>query len=166
MVVVASLKPTGLPTTQTMQAKAKARPRLKSGPAKATMIFCHGDAGGSSSRGVSVLPSIASMGAHLRQRDVTAGGDGTEDVFDAIDVLGPERLAEPDGELVDLEPAPLGRQEMAQLMDNDEDVEKEDDLQESDEREKEGTESVEVPVRNHEAKKKPEEPEEPEVAEG
>ena len=74
---------------------------------------------------------------HLGQRDVAAGGDGAEDVLDAIDFLGPKRLAEPDGELVDFEAAPFGGEEVAELVDDDEDVKEENDFREGDDGEEE-----------------------------
>ena len=117
-----------------MQAKTSARPKLKSGPAKATTIFCQGEAGGSSSRGRLALALDGFHRRHLRQRDVAAGGDRAEHVLDAVDFFRPERLAEPDGEFVDLQPAPFRGEEMAELMDDDQDVKEEDDFEKGDER--------------------------------
>ena len=76
-------------------------------------------------------------GGHLREGDVTAAGDGAEDVFDAVDFLRPKRLAEPDGELVDLEAAPFGGEEVAEFVDDDEDVKEQDDFREGDDGEEE-----------------------------
>ncbi len=69
---------------------------------------------------------------HLRQRDITACRYGAEDVVDAVDLPGPERLAEPDGEFIDLQAAPFGGEEMAQFVDDDEDVEERDDFEKGD----------------------------------
>ena len=166
MVVVASWKLTGLPTNQTMVAKKSARPKLKRGPAKATMIFCHGGRGREFLAGRVGLALDGLHGRHLRQRDVTAGGNGAEDVIDAVDFLRPERLAEPDGKLIDPEPAPFRGEEMAQLVDDDQDVKKEDDLEEGDDGKEKGGKAVVDPVGNHEDKKEDEKTDEPEIPEG
>jgi hypothetical protein len=85
---------------------------------------------------------------HLRQGDVTARWDRAEDVIDAVDFFGPKRLAKPDREFVDLKPAPLRGQEMAQLVDNDQDVKEKDDFEESDEGEKDRSGPIPVSQRN------------------
>ncbi len=102
-------------------------------------------------------------GRHLRQGDVAAGGDGAEDVFDAVDFAGPERMAEPDGEFVDLEPAPFGGEEVAELMDDDEDVEEGDDFQEGDDGKGERDEAVDDAEGDEEAEGEEEEAPEAEV---
>ena len=66
---------------------------------------------------------------HLRQRDVAAGGNPAEGVFDVADFLLPDGLAEPDGEAVHLQTAPLGGEEMAQLVNTDEQVEQQHHFQ-------------------------------------
>ena len=43
--------------------------------------------------------------------------------------LRPKRLAEPDGELVDLQAAPFGGEKVAELVDDDEDVEEDNYFQ-------------------------------------
>ena len=63
MMVVFSDSRTGRPTPQTTKAKTAANTKLKSGPANATMILSQAEMGGSSSRGLSVRPSMTSMGA-------------------------------------------------------------------------------------------------------
>jgi hypothetical protein len=68
-------------------------------------------------------------GRHLRQGDVATGGNGAKEILDAIDFLGPERFAEPDGEFIDLEAAPFGGEEMAEFVDDDEDVKEKDDFE-------------------------------------
>ena len=50
--------------------------------------------------------------------------------MNAIDCLLPERFAEPDAELLDVKPAPARGQEMAQLVDHDEQVKEDNDLEE------------------------------------
>src|ERR1043166_2830456 len=63
MTVVLADSRSGRPTPQTTQANATARPKLKSGPAKATMILSQAEIGGSSLLGLSLFPSIVSIGA-------------------------------------------------------------------------------------------------------
>jgi hypothetical protein len=93
----------------------------------------------------------------LRQGHIATGGDGADNVFDPIDLLGPERLAEPDREFVNLQPTPLRGEEMAEFMDDDEDVEEENDLSKREEREAGGGVTVVVTENsdkeNHEPKK-------------
>ena len=83
---------------------------------------------------------------HLRQRHKAAKGNRAEAVFDAVDGLLPERLAEPDVEFVDLQPAPPRGEEVAPLMNDDHEIEDEDDQQE-------GSDEVEA---FHEAQKRAE----------
>ena len=71
---------------------------------------------------------------HLRQGDVAAGGDAAEGVFDAVDLGLPDRLAEPDGEAVNLQAAPARGQEVAELMHEDEQVEKRQHFQRNQDR--------------------------------
>src|SRR5947208_1918487 len=54
---------TGCPTAQTMHANARARSKLKSGPAIATIILSSAEISGSFARSTSTLPSMMSIGA-------------------------------------------------------------------------------------------------------
>jgi hypothetical protein len=72
-------------------------------------------------------------------------------------------VAEPDGELVDLEPAPFGGEEVAEFVDDDEDVEEQDDFRKRDQRENERDEAVHDPKRDKEADQKANKAEEAEV---
>ena len=85
---------------------------------------------------------------HLRQRDIAAGGDGAENVFDAVDFFRPERLAEPDGELVDLQAAPARGEKMAELVDDDQDVEEQYHFRERDDGKEDRADAVAVGQRN------------------
>ena len=69
----------------------------------------------------------------LRQRDETAERNRAERILHAVDRFLPKRFAEPDAEFLDVEPAPARRQKMAQLMDDDEQIKKDDDLEEDEE---------------------------------
>ena len=63
IVVVVSDSLTGRPTVQMITAKRTARPKLKSGPANATIILSSAEILGSFARSRSALPSIMSIGA-------------------------------------------------------------------------------------------------------
>src|SRR5947209_8077282 len=53
---------------------------------------------------------------HLRERDVASGGNAPQNIFDAVKLLFPDWLAEPDGEPLHFQSPPARGQEMAQLM--------------------------------------------------
>ncbi|MEI9895085.1 MAG: hypothetical protein WDN28_14650 [Chthoniobacter sp.] len=64
------------------------------------------------------------IGIHqLRQFDEAAEGDAAEAVGDAIDLLLPQRFAEPDAKALHDRAAPAGGEEMAPFMHDDEEVE-------------------------------------------
>ena len=66
----------------------------------------------------------------LRQRDEAAERQRAERVLDAVDRLFPKRFAEPDAKFLDVKPAPARGQKMAQLVDDDEQVKKDENLEE------------------------------------
>ncbi len=70
----------------------------------------------------------------LRQGDKAAERNRAERVGDSVDFLFPDRLAEPDTELLDHQPAPFRREEMPELMHDDEQVKEDDDLEEDEEK--------------------------------
>src|SRR4051812_33960298 len=67
--------------------------------------------------------------SELRQFHEPAERKGAQRVLDAVDRLLPERFSEPDAESFDVQSAPARRQEMAQLVDDDEEIKKENDLE-------------------------------------
>src|SRR5262249_30326614 len=67
-------------------------------------------------------------GGHLGQGDITAGRDRAQAIGDAVDFLLPDRFSEPDGEAIDLQTPPAGGDEMAQFVDEDQQIEEEQDL--------------------------------------
>ena len=116
-----------------MQAKTSASSRLKSGPAIATMILSRAEIFGSL-RAIDV--GLAFDDVHrreLRQRDESAERNRAERILHAVDRFLPERFAEPDAELLDVQSAPARRQKMAQLMHDDEQIKEDDDLKEDEE---------------------------------
>ena len=116
------MKSAGLPTFQTTTAASSASNIENNGPAKATMILSSGVIGGS---GCVVFFAAFQRfhRRHLRQRDEAAGGNPAEAVLHAVDFLFPDRLAEPDLETVDLQAAPFRRPEVAEFVNEDDDVE-------------------------------------------
>ena len=66
-------------------------------------------------------------GGHLRERDVTSGRDTSQTVLHAVDGLFPNRLSEPNVELVDDQAPPFCGEEVTELVDEDEDVEEPND---------------------------------------
>ena len=148
-----------------MVAKKTASSRLKSGPANATMILSPGEAGGRSSCGVLGLALDRLHRRHLRQGDVAAGRDRAEDVLHAVDLLFPDRLAEPDGELLDLQPPPARGQEVAQLVDDDEQVEEQNDLQQRDRAKERGAKTAEDADRDDDQQEENDESQEPGIQE-
>ena len=60
---------------------------------------------------------------HLGQRDIAPRGNCPQRIFDPADLLFPNRFPKPNGEPVNFQPAPPRRQEMAQLMDKNQQVE-------------------------------------------
>src|SRR6266702_3828236 len=65
----------------------------------------------------------------LRQRNKSAKRKRAQRVLHTVDRLFPERLAEPDTELLDVNPAPARRQKMTELMHDDEQIKKNEDLE-------------------------------------
>ena len=66
---------------------------------------------------------------HLRQRNVAACRNPAERVFDAVNILFPNRFAEPNGETFDFQAAPARREEMSQLMHADDEIENQHDFE-------------------------------------
>ncbi len=66
----------------------------------------------------------------LRQGDETAKRDRAERVLHAVDRLLPERFPKPDAKLFDHQTAPAGGEEVPQLMHDDEQIKKDNDLEE------------------------------------
>src|SRR5262247_3499207 len=62
----------------------------------------------------------------LRQRHVTSKRKRAERVLNAVDCLLPDRFAEPDTEFFDVQASPARRQKMPQLMDHDQQIEKDE----------------------------------------
>ena len=85
--------------------------------------------GGSLARSVSAFALDDVHRRELRERDEAAQGKRAERILDAVDRLLPKRFAEPDAELFDHQPAPARREKMAQLMDDDEQIKKDDNLE-------------------------------------
>ena len=65
----------------------------------------------------------------LRQRDEAAERQRAERILDAVDCFFPKRFAEPDAEFLDVKPAPARRQKMPELMHHDQQIEKDEDLE-------------------------------------
>ena len=66
----------------------------------------------------------------LRKRDKTAERQRAERILHAVDRFLPERFAEPDAEFLDVESAPARGEKMTELMDDDEQIKKNEDLEE------------------------------------
>ena len=110
-------------------AKTTASRKLNNGPANATMILSSGETLGNCSVGVSDLAFDGLHGGHLRQGDVAAGGIQPSAYSTPLIFRLPDRLAKPDGKAIDLQAAPFRRQKMPQLVDADEQVEKQHHFQ-------------------------------------
>ena len=68
------------------------------------------------------FPFDAFHWGHLRQEDKASGRNPTETVLDPFDGFFPDWTSKPDPEFVHVQPPPASRQEMPQLMDDDEEV--------------------------------------------
>src|SRR5205823_9008871 len=64
----------------------------------------------------------------LRQRHEATEGQRTKGILHSVDCFFPERLAKPDPEFLDIQTAPACCQKMPELMHDDEQIEKHDDL--------------------------------------
>ena len=94
------------------------------------MILSSAEILGRRARSTSALPSIMSMGASCGSATKPPNGIEPNEYCTPSDRLLPKRLAEPDAEFFDVESAPARRQEMAKLVDNDQQIKEDDDLKE------------------------------------
>ena len=78
---------------------------------------------------VAVLALDGFHGRHLRKRHITAGGNGSQTKIHPVNFRFPDRFAEPDAEAVNDQPAPTCGQIVAQLVDDNEQVEQQHDFQ-------------------------------------
>ena len=67
----------------------------------------------------------------LRQRHEASERQRPERVLDTVDLSFPERFAEPDAEFFDVKPSPPRRQKMPQFMHHDQQVKKDENLEQN-----------------------------------
>src|SRR6266567_2076407 len=96
MTVVASASPTGRPIAQTTTAKTKASEKLNSGPANATIILSSAE----------------------------TGGNASQAKIHSVDFLFPDGFAKPDAESIDHQSTPTRGQVVAQLVNNNQEIER------------------------------------------